>query len=139
MPTSAYNFDVADVGILQRHFTDYEQECESCLARGLVMPAYDFVLKCSHMFNLLDARGAISVTERTGYIGRVRNIARRVAELYVAQLEERRAAAAESAGASDAPTAGAAASTPAPSDAPAAAPAGSPTAADGVSSDGGEA
>jgi glycyl-tRNA synthetase alpha chain len=92
---SAYNFDVSDVAVLQRHFTDYEHECESCLGRGLVMPAYDFVLKCSHAFNLLDARGAISVTERTGYIARVRNIARRVAEMYVAQLEERRAEAAE--------------------------------------------
>ena len=64
-------------------FTDYERECESCLANGLVAPAYDFVLKCSHAFNLLDARGAISVTERTGYIGRVRNVARNVAEAYV--------------------------------------------------------
>ena len=77
---SAYNFEVADVAVLQRHFTDYEQECERCLARGLVPPAYDFVLKCSHAFNLLDARGVISVTERTGYIGRVRNVARQVAE-----------------------------------------------------------
>jgi glycyl-tRNA synthetase alpha chain len=86
---SAYHFEVADVCTLQRHFTDYEQECESCLARGLVAPAYDFVLKCSHAFNQLDARGAISVTERTGYIARVRNLARRVADAYVTQLEER--------------------------------------------------
>ncbi len=90
---SGYHFDVADVAVLQRHFTDYEQECESCLAHGLVAPAYDFVLKCSHAFNQLDARGALSVTERTGYIARVRNIARRVAEVYVTQLNERRAAA----------------------------------------------
>jgi len=103
---SAYNFDTSNVSMLQRHFTDYEQECESCLARGLVMPAYDFVLKCSHTFNLLDARGAISVTERTGYIARVRTIARRVAELYVVQLEERRAASSPDTGsASDVPSA----------------------------------
>jgi len=55
---------------------------------GLVLPAYDFVLKCSHVFNLLDARGVISVTERTGYIGRVREPARRVAQAYYAQREE---------------------------------------------------
>ena len=62
---SVYNFDTADVSMLQRSFADYERECENCLARGLALPAYDFVLKTSHMFNLLDARGAISVTERT--------------------------------------------------------------------------
>ncbi|MBN1629497.1 MAG: glycine--tRNA ligase subunit beta [Thermoleophilia bacterium] len=84
---SVYNFELADIGLLQRSFVDYERECESCLERGLTRPAYDFVLKTSHMFNLLDARGAISVTERTGYIARVRNIARRVAEMYAAQLE----------------------------------------------------
>lgn len=83
---SAYHFDVADVSVLQRHFADYEQECESCLAHGLALPAYDFVLKCSHTFNMMDARGALSVTERTGYIARVRNIARRVAEAYVAAM-----------------------------------------------------
>jgi len=86
---STYHFDVSDAGALQRHFADYERECESCLAHGLVMPAYDFVLKCSHVFNMLDARGAISVTERTGYIARVRNIARRVAEVHMAKLAER--------------------------------------------------
>lgn len=86
---SAYHFDVSDIAILQRHFADFEQECESCLARGLVLPAYDFVLKCSHTFNVLDARGALSVTERTGYIARVRNIARRVAEAYMAELQGR--------------------------------------------------
>ncbi len=96
---SAYNFEVADISLLQKSFADYERECERCLERGLTRPAYDFVLKTSHMFNLLDARGAISVTERTGYIARVRNIARKVAEAYVAELApaEGEAAAVEAA------------------------------------------
>ncbi len=84
---SVYNFDLADIPLLQRSFSDYERECGRCLDRGLARPAYDFVLKASHMFNLLDARGAISVTERTGYIARVRNLARNVAEAYVGQFE----------------------------------------------------
>jgi glycyl-tRNA synthetase len=83
---STYNFELADIPLLQKSFVDYERECERCLERGLPRPAYDFVLKTSHMFNLLDARGAISVTERTGYIARVRNLARKVAEAYVADL-----------------------------------------------------
>ena len=82
---SVYNFDLADISMLQEAFVG--RECERCLERGLARPAYDFVLKTSHMFNLLDARGAISVTERTGYIGRVRNLARKVAEAYVDQLD----------------------------------------------------
>jgi glycyl-tRNA synthetase len=84
---SVYNFDLADIPLLQRTFADHERECERCLERGLSRPAYDFVLKASHTFNLLDARGAISVTERTGYIARVRNLARKVAEAYVAELD----------------------------------------------------
>jgi glycyl-tRNA synthetase len=84
---SVYNFDLADIALLQRSFADYEREGERCLQRGLARPAYDFVLKASHTFNLLDARGAISVTERTGYIARVRNLARKVAEAYVEQTE----------------------------------------------------
>jgi glycyl-tRNA synthetase len=84
---SVYNFDLADIGMLQKAFVDCEREGERCLERGLVRPAYDFVLKTSHMFNLLDARGAVSVTERTGYIARVRNLARKVAEGYVGQLD----------------------------------------------------
>jgi len=84
---SVYNFDLADISLLQRCFVDYERECERCLERGLTRPAYDFVLKTSHTFNLLDARGAISVTERTGYIARVRNLARKVAEAYMAELD----------------------------------------------------
>ncbi len=82
---SRYNFEVADTEMLAAHFTDYEQECERCLARELPLAAYDYVLKCSHAFNLLDSRGVISVTDRTGYIGRVRNLARRCAEMYLKQ------------------------------------------------------
>ncbi len=80
---SRYNFETADVEALQAHFNDFEQECERCLAHDLPLPGYDYVLKCSHVFNLLDARGVISVTDRTGYIGRVRNLARRCAEMYL--------------------------------------------------------
>ncbi len=84
---SRYNFEVADTELLFSHFTDHEQECERCLAHGLPLPAYDYVLKCSHIFNLLDSRGVISVTDRTGYIARVRNLARRCAEMYLKQQE----------------------------------------------------
>ncbi len=80
---STYNYEVANVEALSRHFDDYEAEARALLDRGLPLPAYDQVLKCSHTFNLLDARGAISVTERAAYIGRVRNLARSVAETYV--------------------------------------------------------
>ncbi|MGZ4352481.1 MAG: glycine--tRNA ligase subunit alpha [Gaiellaceae bacterium] len=80
---STYNYEVANVDALMRHFDDYEAEARALLERGLPLPAYDQVLKCSHTFNLLDARGAISVTERAAYIGRVRNLARAVAEAYV--------------------------------------------------------
>ncbi len=89
---STYNFEVADVAVLTRHFDDYEAEARALVERGLPIAAYDQVLKCSHTFNLLDARGAISVTERAAYIGRVRNLARAVAEAHVAA--EREAAAA---------------------------------------------
>jgi glycyl-tRNA synthetase alpha chain len=82
---STYNFEVANVEVLTRHFDDYEAEARALLERQLPIPAYDQVLKCSHTFNLLDARGAISVTERAAYIGRVRNLARAVAESYVEQ------------------------------------------------------
>jgi len=80
---STYNFEVAPVDILLERFEGHEHECGLLLDRRLPLPAYDQVLKCSHTFNLLDARGAISVTERAAYIGRVRTLARRVAELYV--------------------------------------------------------
>jgi glycyl-tRNA synthetase alpha chain len=85
---STYNFEAAPVEMLTRRFGEHEQECRELVERGLPLPAYDQVLKCSHAFNLLDARGAISATERAGYIGRVRNLARRVAELYVESLAE---------------------------------------------------
>jgi glycyl-tRNA synthetase alpha chain len=68
-------------------FNQYEQEAKRAMEKSLVFPAYDYVLKCSHTFNLLDARGVISVTERTGYIGRVRNLAREIAKLYVDKRE----------------------------------------------------
>lgn len=85
---SNYNFEVADVEALRLWFDMYEKEAERVIEHGLVMPAYDYVLKCSHTFNLLEARGAISVTERTGYIARVRNLARLCAQAYVAQREK---------------------------------------------------
>ncbi len=84
---SAYNFEAADVEMLLRHFDDHEREANALIARALPLPAYDQVLKCSHTFNLLDARGAISVTQRVGYIGRVRNLARAVASAYVETLD----------------------------------------------------
>ena len=89
---STYNFEVADVAVLTRHFDDYEAEARALVERGLPIAAYDQVLKCSHTFNLLDARGAISVTERAAYIGRVRNLARAVAEAHVAAERETAAA-----------------------------------------------
>jgi glycyl-tRNA synthetase alpha chain len=80
---SAYNFEHAPVETLMRRFAEHESECGQLVEARLPLPAYDQVLKCSHAFNLLDARGAISVTERAAYIGRVRALARRVAQLYV--------------------------------------------------------
>jgi glycyl-tRNA synthetase alpha chain len=85
---SGYNFSEADVRRHREMFEFYEAEAERLAVKGLVMPAYDFVLKCSHMFNMLDARGAISVTERASYILRVRKIARKVAEKYVEKREQ---------------------------------------------------
>ncbi|RJP81697.1 MAG: glycine--tRNA ligase subunit alpha [Desulfobacteraceae bacterium] len=84
---STYNFEVADVNMLHEFFSKYEAEALRVIERGLVLPAYEYCLKCSHSFNLLDARGAISVTERTGFIGRIRNIARACAEAYLNQRE----------------------------------------------------
>jgi glycyl-tRNA synthetase alpha chain len=80
---SIYNFEEAPVDVLMRRFAEHESECRHLLERGLPLPAYDQVLKCSHILNLLDARGALSPTERAAYIGRVRNLARRVAQLYL--------------------------------------------------------
>lgn len=85
---STYNFEVADVEALQTWFDMYEREAKRVVEKGLVLPAYDYVLKCSHSFNLLDARGAISVTERTNYIARVRVLARLCAQAYVEQREK---------------------------------------------------
>jgi glycyl-tRNA synthetase alpha chain len=91
---SVYNFEEAPVEVLMRRFAEHEVESGHLIERGLPLPAYDQVLKCSHTFNLLDARGAISVTERAAYIGRVRNLAREVARLYLDQQQERDADAA---------------------------------------------
>jgi glycyl-tRNA synthetase alpha chain len=82
---SHYNFELATVNTLSTMFTMCEEETQKIASRHLPQPAYDYVLKCSHLFNLLDARGAISVTERTGYIARVRNLARLVAGEYLEQ------------------------------------------------------
>ncbi len=84
---SHYNFKLADTAMLFKLFDMFEEEALSVVEKGFVLPAYDYVLKCSHVFNLLDARGAISVTERTGFIGRVRNLARNCAQVYVDQRE----------------------------------------------------
>ena len=85
---SVHNFEAADVPLQLRLFEDYERESARLIEKGLVLPAYDYCLKCSHAFNLLDSRGAIGVTERTHFIGRVRALARRVAEAYLKQREE---------------------------------------------------
>ena len=82
---STYNFELAPVEVLTRRFGEHEDECRLLLERRLPLLAYDQVLKASHTFNLLDARGALSVTERSAYIGRVRNLAREVAQVYLEQ------------------------------------------------------
>jgi glycyl-tRNA synthetase alpha chain len=81
---SAYNFEQADTGLLTRHFADAEAECASLLAAKLPLPAYDQCIKASHLFNLLDARGVISVAERAAYIGRVRGLAKACCEGWLA-------------------------------------------------------
>jgi glycyl-tRNA synthetase alpha chain len=85
---SVYNFEKADTDMLRQMFAMYEKEGMRAGTDGLVLPAYDYCLKCSHTFNLLNARGAISVAERTSYIGRVRNLAKLSAEIYLAQRKE---------------------------------------------------
>jgi glycyl-tRNA synthetase alpha chain len=85
---SKYTFETSDTDMLFQLFSTYEKEANRQMEEGLVHPAYDYVLKCSHTFNLLDAKGAISVTERTGYIGRVRNLARKVAKTYYDEREK---------------------------------------------------
>jgi glycyl-tRNA synthetase alpha chain len=84
--SSRYNFEESDPILTARHFDDYEGECRRLLAAGLVLPAYDLTLKCSHQFNLLDARGAIGVNQRAEYIGRVRALARACVKHYLEGL-----------------------------------------------------
>jgi len=85
---SRYNFELADIAMLSQHFSQFESEAKRLIAAQAVLPAYEMVLKCSHAFNLLDARGAISVTERAAYIGRVRNLARAIAQAYYESREK---------------------------------------------------
>jgi glycyl-tRNA synthetase len=85
---STYNFETASIERLQQLFDIYEGEAEAALERGLIQPAYDFILKCSHTFNLLDSRGAVGVTERAALFRRMRDLAREVAQGYEAQREE---------------------------------------------------
>jgi glycyl-tRNA synthetase alpha chain len=79
---STYNFEKADIDLLFANFSAFEQEAMAVFQQGLPLPGYELVMKCSHAFNLLDARGAISVTERANYIGRVRSLARMAAQAY---------------------------------------------------------
>jgi glycyl-tRNA synthetase len=85
---SRYNFELADVEGLKTMYDEYESEAENCLRAGLVFPAHDYVLKCSHTFNLLDSRGVVGVTERAMLFGRMRELARRVADQYLEQREQ---------------------------------------------------
>lgn len=85
---SKYSFETADVDFLKEAFTSYEKEAQKQIQENLVFPAYDYVLKCSHTFNVLDARGAIAVSERNHYIQRVRDLARLVSEIHLAKREE---------------------------------------------------
>lgn len=80
---STYSFEESDQAMLLRHFDEYEAEAKQLLAAGLVHPAYDYILKSSHTFNLLDARGTVSVTERAKYLSRIRNMARQVARAFI--------------------------------------------------------
>jgi glycyl-tRNA synthetase alpha chain len=84
---SRFNFDVADQGVHLRLFEMHETEAHRLLKEGLILPAYDYCLKCSHLFNILDARGAVSVTERASYLGRLRGLARQIAGGYLKQRE----------------------------------------------------
>jgi len=84
---SKYNFELSNTDMLFRHFGEFEGEAKRLIAEQCVLPGYEMVMKASHTFNLLDARGAISVTERQAYIGRVRGLAKAVAEEYYASRE----------------------------------------------------
>ncbi|WP_420644903.1 glycine--tRNA ligase subunit beta [Candidatus Leptofilum sp.] len=83
-----YYFEVADVNSIRQVYDTYESEAKRCIEASLVIPAHDYNLKCSHLFNILDTRGAVGVTERANYFRRMRGLARKVSELYVAQREE---------------------------------------------------
>lgn len=85
---SVYSFEKANIDTLKHLYDIYEQEAKNHIEDGLILPSYDYVLKCSHTFNLLDARGALSVAERTHYISRVRNLAKLVASKYIEQRKE---------------------------------------------------
>jgi glycyl-tRNA synthetase alpha chain len=85
---SRYNFELANADLLARHFGEFEAEAKRLVEAQCTLPAYEMVMKCSHAFNLLDARGAISTTERAAYIGRVRGLAREVAKAYYASREQ---------------------------------------------------
>ncbi len=85
---SKYNFEHANVQMLFEHFNQFEREAKRLIEIGLPLPGYEMVMKCSHTFNLLDARGAISTTERAAYIGRVRALARLVAQAYYDSREK---------------------------------------------------
>jgi len=84
---SRYYFDTADINRLRQMYDLYEIECRDALAQGLVLPAYDYLLKCSHTFNVLDTRGAIGVTERQAYFGRMRELARKISDAYLEQRQ----------------------------------------------------
>jgi glycyl-tRNA synthetase alpha chain len=84
---SAFHFERSNAEMYFKQFAEYEREAAGMLAAGLVLPAYDYAVKLSHTFNLLDARGAISVTERTTYIGRIRTLARKIALAYIGKRE----------------------------------------------------
>lgn len=85
---SVYSFEKANIETLKEMFNIFEEEAKNTIENNLVIPSYDYVLKCSHTFNVLDARGAVSVSERTNYLGRVRHLARQVASAYIKQREE---------------------------------------------------
>jgi glycyl-tRNA synthetase alpha chain len=85
---SKYSFEESNQDMLLKAFDQYETEAKKQIANGLVHPAYDYILKCSHTFNLLDARGAVSVTERAGYLARIRNMAKSVAKVFVAERKK---------------------------------------------------
>lgn len=85
---SKYNFELADISMLKRFFSDSKKECLNLINKGLPLPAYDYCMKCSHLFNLLDARGSISVTERARYILEIRELAKNSANLYMEKYEK---------------------------------------------------